>query len=159
MQCLGIKSTCKGTADMEFTSWREAKFWLGHTIPLPLLKCESLLLFCFLWLGYLFCLYGQFFFSFPYMGSMDNLSFPFNHHLPTLVFSLPWYFSTGPASTSQSACSIRGFLACKKQHYSNNRRSLSGGRWRRGRCDSWFYSSVFSPQPWLQWLRSFFKAP
>lgn len=58
-----------------------------------------------------------------------------------------------PPSTSQSAYSIHVFLACKKQLCSNNRRSLAGGRGMRERCDSWFHSSVFSPQPWLQWLR------
>lgn len=142
------------------SSWHEERPSFGWDRQFPPLKCEYLLLFCFLWLGYLsFCLYSQFFWSFPYMGSMGNLSFPFNHHLPSTVFYLPWYFSSGAASTSQSACSICGFLVCKKQHYSNNRRSLSGGRGRRGRCDSWFHSTVFTPQPWLQWLRIFFKAP
>lgn len=33
VQCLGIKSTCRGKADMEFMTWREAQFWRGQTMP------------------------------------------------------------------------------------------------------------------------------
>lgn len=161
VQCLGIKSTCKGKADMEFMTWREAQFWQGQTIPpiemwvpTSLLLSQSLMTKLFVLLPL-----KQNFFSFPYICSVGNLSLPFSHHLPSSVSSLSWYFTSGAAITSQSACSICGFLACKKHHYSNNRRSLSGGRGSRERCDSWFHSTLFSPQPWLQWLRSFFKSP
>lgn len=39
VHCLGIKRTCKGKADMEFMTWREAQFLAG-TDNSPPLKCE-----------------------------------------------------------------------------------------------------------------------
>lgn len=146
-----LKAHMKGK--LTWSSWHEERpsFWLGRQFPLFKMWVANSVLLSFMRL-FVLLPWQLIFLFFPYMGSMGNLSFSYNHHLPAPVFFLPWYFSSEAASTSQSACSVRGFLVCKKQHYSNNRRSLSGGRGRRGRCDSWFCSSVFSPQPWLQWL-------